>query len=131
MAVNPNKLIPAKIKLKSSDDEIFEVDYAIAAELGVLGFMLEVCMELPIPLPFISSKVLSKLIEYTEYHLHAANTISEEEVNKWDQQFIKVDDDTLFDLLMVAYSLAVSKLYRFLTQAVADRIKEEGKRNHA
>ena len=84
MAVNPNKLIPAKIKLKSSDDEIFEVDYAVAAELGLLGFMLEVCngLEFPIPLPFISSKVLSKL----------------------DQQFVKVDYDTLFDLLMATYS---------------------------
>ncbi|KAK0576443.1 hypothetical protein LWI29_017571 [Acer saccharum] len=53
-----------KITLKSSDGEAFEVDEAVVLELQTINDMIKV----GIPLPSVSSKILSKVIEYCKKH---------------------------------------------------------------
>jgi hypothetical protein len=66
--------------------------------------------EVNIPLPNVKGKVLSKVIEYMRYHngnpakeidrpLKSANM--REVVTDWDADFVEVDDEVLFDLILV------------------------------
>jgi len=60
-----------------------------------------------IPLPNVPGKILSKVIEYCKFHVEAAKTVdnkpakTEDEVKQWDTEFVKVDQATLFDLILV------------------------------
>lgn len=57
---------------------------------------------MPIVVHNISCKMLSKVIQYVQYHLEAKESgKSEEEVKNWDRQFVDVDQPTLYDVLMV------------------------------
>lgn len=61
-----------------------------------------------IPLPNVNGKILAKVIEYSRYHVEAAKkgaddkpAKSEDDVKQWDTEFVKVDQATLFDLILV------------------------------
>jgi S-phase kinase-associated protein 1 len=97
-----------KVTLKSSDAELFEVDEAVALESQTIKNMIEdTGTASALPLPNVSSKILSKVLEYCKYHVEAQNptdekpAISEDEIKAWDQEFVNVDQATLFDLILV------------------------------
>jgi S-phase kinase-associated protein 1 len=119
-----------KVKLKSSDDEMFEVDEAVAHESQTIKNMIEdTGTDAPIPLPNVSSKILAKVIEYCRYHVEAAKTtddkpaVGEEEVKAWDADFVKVEQSVLFDLILAANYLNIKNLLDLTCQTVADMIK--------
>jgi hypothetical protein len=65
-------------------------------------------MDAPVPLPNVSSKILAKVIEYCKYHVDADKTgddgapaVKEEDAKAWDTEFVKVDQGTLFELILV------------------------------
>ncbi|KAF8022678.1 hypothetical protein BT93_F0254 [Corymbia citriodora subsp. variegata] len=61
-----------KIILESSDKESFEVEEAVALESQTIRHMIEdECAHGGIPLPNVSSKILSKVIEYCKRHVDA------------------------------------------------------------
>ena len=61
------------ITLRSSDNEEFEVEEAVAMESQTIRHMIEDdCADNGIPLPNVNSKILSKVIEYCNKHVHAA-----------------------------------------------------------
>ena len=97
-----------KVTLKSSDDELFDVTEAVAFESQIIKIMIEdTGTANVILLPNVSSKILSKVIEYCKYHVKAQmlaagkSAISEEEIRTWDKEFVKVDEATLCDLILV------------------------------
>ena len=54
----------------------------------------------------ISRMILLKVCEYLKYHLEAHkpnSALTDDEIKTWDQEFINVDRDTLFDLLEVLF----------------------------
>ena len=63
------------------------------------------------PLPNVTGKILSKIIEYCAYHTQngreadktaaGAPVKSEEDNKNWDSEFMKVDQSTLFELILV------------------------------
>ena len=60
------------------------------------------------PLPNVSAKILAKVMEYCKFHVAAKvkseddkPTKTEEEVIAWDRDFVKVDQATLFELILV------------------------------
>jgi hypothetical protein len=61
-----------------------------------------------IPLPNVPGKILSKVIEYCKFHVEAAKQVdnkpakTEDEIKQWDTEFVKVDQATLFDLILVS-----------------------------
>eukprot|EP00246_Nothoceros_aenigmaticus_P014595 TRINITY_DN565_c0_g1_i1.p1 TRINITY_DN565_c0_g1~~TRINITY_DN565_c0_g1_i1.p1 ORF type:complete len:159 (-),score=42.79 TRINITY_DN565_c0_g1_i1:678-1154(-) len=119
-----------KVKLKSSDDEMFEVDEAVAYESQTVKNMIEdTGTDNPIPLPNVSSKILAKVIEYCKYHVEAQKSsddkpaVAEDEIKTWDQDFVKVDQATLFDLILAANYLNIKNLLDLTCQTVADMIK--------
>ena len=116
-----------KISLKSSDGEEFEVDEAVAMESQTIKHMIEDdCADNGIPLPNVSSKILSKVIEYCKKHVDASFNSSatknsdgvslgergiEDEIKAWDAEFVKVDQATLFDLILVGVTVLFLSYY--------------------
>ncbi|VVB08321.1 unnamed protein product [Arabis nemorensis] len=128
-----------KITLKSSDGETFEVDEVVALESQTIKHMIEDdCADDGIPLPNVTSKILSKVIEYCKKHTDAAaksettdaasattvaSASSDDDLKNWDSEFIKVDQSTLFDLILAANYLNIKGLLDLTCQTVADMIK--------
>ncbi|WVZ78298.1 hypothetical protein U9M48_026035 [Paspalum notatum var. saurae] len=127
------------IMLKSSDGEEFEVEEVVAMESQTLRHMIEDdCAENGIPLPNVNSKILSKVIEYCNKHVHAAKPAADDaapnanasagaaagdDLKNWDADFVKVDQATLFDLILAANYLNIKGLLDLTCQTVADMIK--------
>ncbi|GLJ36417.1 hypothetical protein SUGI_0731190 [Cryptomeria japonica] len=98
-----------KVILKSSDNETLEFDADVAFESETIKNMIEdTGRESAVPLPNTSEE---------------KSAISEEDVKKWDQEFVKVDQDTLFDLILAANYLNTKNLLDLTCQTVADMIK--------
>nr|ACU16825.1 unknown [Glycine max] len=116
-----------KITLKSSDGEAFEVEEAVALESQTIKHMIEDdCADSGIPLPNVTSKILAKVIEYCKKHVEAANPEdkpSEDDLKAWAAEFVKVDQATLFDLILAANYLNIKSLLDLTCQTVADMIK--------
>ncbi|XP_042508569.1 SKP1-like protein 1B [Macadamia integrifolia] len=116
-----------KVTLKSSDGETFDVDEAVALESQTIKHMIEDdCADNGIPLPNVTSKILSKVIEYCKKHVEtpkADDRTADEELKTWDAEFVKVDQATLFDLILAANYLNIKSLLDLTCQTVADMIK--------
>ena len=96
------------VTLKSSDDEFFEIIDSVACKSEHIREMVEdMDTTDAIPLYNVSGKILSKVLKYCEYHVDAENpadensALTDDEIKAWDQEFVKVDHATLFDLIMV------------------------------
>ncbi|KAK9113270.1 hypothetical protein Scep_020789 [Stephania cephalantha] len=115
-----------KVTLKSSDSETFDVEEAVAVESQTIKHMIEDdCADSVIPLPNVTGKILAKVIEYCKKHVDAskAEDRSDEELKNWDAEFVKVDQGTLFDLILAANYLNIKSLLDLTCQTVADMIK--------
>nr|GEZ19564.1 SKP1-like protein 1B [Tanacetum cinerariifolium] len=115
------------IVLKSSDGKTFELDEMVALESQTIKHMIEdECADTVIPLPNITSRILSKVIEYCKKHVEAPKTedkVAEEDLKSFDTDFLKVDQGTLFDLIMAANYLNIKSLHDLTYQTVVDMIK--------
>ncbi|GER38791.1 SKP1-like protein [Striga asiatica] len=127
-----------KIVLRSSDGEVFEVDESVAVESQTIKHMIEdECADNVIPLPNVTGKILSKVIEYCKRHVDAAATANaaraedklastantEDDLKAFDVDFVKVDQSMLFDLILAANYLNIKSLLDLTCQTVADMIK--------
>ncbi|KAK1297086.1 SKP1-like protein 1A [Acorus calamus] len=125
----PSAAATRKVTLKSSDGEVFEVEETVALESQTIKHMIEDdCADNGIPLPNVTSKILSKVIEYCKKHVEVApktgeDRTQEEELKAWDVDFVKVDQGTLFDLILAANYLNIKSLLDLTCQTVADMIK--------
>ncbi|MEW5304029.1 MAG: hypothetical protein WDW38_003175 [Sanguina aurantia] len=120
-----------KVKLCSSDTQLFEVDEDVAFESQTIKSIVEDAgVDDAIPLPNVSGKILAKVIEYSKYHVEARSTAdsakpakTEDEVKVWDTEFVRVDQATLFDLILAANYLNIKGLLDLTCSTVAQMIK--------
>lgn len=118
-----------KVKLRSSDEEMFDVEQEVANQSTMIRNMIEdTGIDCPIPLPNVTSKILAKVIEYCSYHVEAGKQLedkstSEEDVKSWDTDFVKVDQATLFELILAANYLNIKSLLDLTCLTVANMIK--------
>ncbi|XAR72690.1 hypothetical protein NMG60_11019417 [Bertholletia excelsa] len=115
------------IVLKSSDNETFEVEESVAVESQTIKHMIEDnCADTVIPLPNVTSKILAKVIEYCKKHVDVPKSddkIAEDDLKNFDAEFVKVDQGTLFELILAANYLNIKSLLDLTCQTVADMIK--------
>ncbi|KAF3538820.1 hypothetical protein F2Q69_00020831 [Brassica cretica] len=78
------------------------------------------CVDNGIPLPNVTSKILAKVIEYCKKHVDAS---SDDDLKAWDAEFMKIDQATLFELILAANYLNIKNLLDLTCQTVADMIK--------
>lgn len=124
------------IKLRSSDNEIFDIDVQIAKCSGTIKTMLEDCgMEnndnAVVPLPNVNSATLRKVLDWAEYHQDDPQpTEDDEEKEKrtddilpWDADFLKMDQGALFELILVANYLDIKALLDIACKTIANMMK--------
>nr|GMD63028.1 SKP1-like protein 1A [Ipomoea batatas] len=112
------------IILRSSDGEIFEVEEAVALEMQMIKYMIDdECANTTIPIANVTGKILNKVIEYCKSHAETAQT-SQDDLKDFDANFIKVDHQTLSDLIIAANFLNVKSLLDLTCQAVTNLIKK-------
>ncbi|CAG2161507.1 unnamed protein product [Oppiella nova] len=108
------------IKLQSSDGEVFDVDVEIAKLSVTIKTMLEDLGmdeedEEVVPLPNVNSTILKKVIQWATYHKDDPPTPDDDEnkekrtddISSWDADFLKVDQGTLFELILAANYLDI------------------------
>ncbi|KAJ3099581.1 hypothetical protein HDU97_002929 [Phlyctochytrium planicorne] len=128
----------AKITLTSQDNKTFTVDKEVAERSMLLKNMLEDVgdSDAPIPLPNVAGKILEKVVEYCIHHKDDPPAPPEEEkdafdtsrrrsddIEEWDAQFIKVDNEELFDIILAANYLDIKSLLDLGCKTVANMIK--------
>jgi len=124
------------IRLQSSDSEIFEVDVEIAKASMTIKTMLEDLGmdeddDEPIPLPNVNAAILRKVIEWATKHKDDPPPPEDEEnrdkrtddIEPFDQEFLKVDQGTLFELILAANYLDIKGLLDVTCKTVANMIK--------
>uniref|UniRef100_A0A2N9GQ36 SKP1-like protein n=1 Tax=Fagus sylvatica TaxID=28930 RepID=A0A2N9GQ36_FAGSY len=127
------------IMLKSSDDETFEVEESVAMESQTIKHMIEDdCADSVIPLPNVTGEILARVIEYCKKHVEAASGSEsdvavacysswppkpEDKLKDWDSEFVKVKQNTLFDLILAANYLDIKGLLDLTCKTVADMMR--------
>eukprot|EP00184_Porphyridium_aerugineum_P008444 CAMPEP_0184691920 /NCGR_PEP_ID=MMETSP0313-20130426/609_1 /TAXON_ID=2792 /ORGANISM="Porphyridium aerugineum, Strain SAG 1380-2" /LENGTH=154 /DNA_ID=CAMNT_0027149699 /DNA_START=295 /DNA_END=759 /DNA_ORIENTATION=+ len=116
-----------KVRLQSADGELFEVERGVATISTMVSNLLEdTSAEDIIPLPNVEAGILAKVIEYCRYHhMLQANPQTEEEVEKWNKDFVRVDKPTLFQLILAANYMDIQSLLDLTCKTVADMIKNK------
>ncbi|KAL6180140.1 hypothetical protein ACLB2K_046807 [Fragaria x ananassa] len=110
--------------LHTSDNETFEIEEAVVLQSQTIKHMVEdECAGNAIPLPNVTSKTLSKVLEYCKKHAEDSGEGSEKALEAWDADFVKFDTDTLYDVIMAANYLNIESLLDLTCQRVADMIK--------
>mmetsp|Transcript_9129 Transcript_9129/g.33490 ORF Transcript_9129/g.33490 Transcript_9129/m.33490 type:complete len:158 (-) Transcript_9129:723-1196(-) len=121
-----------KVKLRSSDAELFEVEEEVAFESHTVKNMIEDVDEegsdAPIPLPNVNAKILAKVIEYCKHQVETRKesedkAASEESIKNWEANFVNVDQNTLFELILAANYLNIKSLLDLTCLTVANMIK--------
>ena len=124
------------VKLQSSDNEVFEVDVEVAKQSEVIRQMVEDCDyddfdDEPIPLLSVNAAILRKVIEWATHHKDDPPPKEAEEnrekrtddIEPFDREFLKVDQGTLFELILAANYLDMKLLLDVLCKTVANMIK--------
>lgn len=124
------------VKLQSSDNEVFEVDVEVAKQSEVIRPMVENCDyddfdDEPIPLLNVNAAILKKVIEWATHHKDDPPPKEDEEnrekrtddIELFDREFLKVDQGTLFELILAANYLDMKLLLDVLCKTVANMIK--------
>ena len=111
------------IKLQSSDGEMFPMDVEIAKQSLIIKDMLENLLndEEVVPLPNVDAFILRKVIQWLTYHKDDSfprkdakkmtddmdQEMMTEDICPWDVDFLKVDQGTLFELILAANYLHI------------------------
>ncbi|CAG8447617.1 10772_t:CDS:2 [Acaulospora colombiana] len=118
-----------KVTLKSCDDVEFKVDIPVASRSILLKNMIEDVGETDqsIPLPNVNEKVL----EWCTHHVNDPQPTNDDddsrrrntEIDDWDQRFLNVEQDMLFEIILAANYLDIKPLLDIGCKTVANMIK--------
>ncbi|KAK9480055.1 SKP1 component, dimerization, partial [Lipomyces japonicus] len=85
-----------------------------------------------IPIPNVTANVLKKVLEWCEHHKADPLLINEDEseqrkkstdIDDWDQKFLQVDQEMLFEIILAANYLDIKALLEVGCKTVANMIK--------
>lgn len=112
------------VRLRSANNEIFEVEEAIVALSEPIKNLIDVIgVNHVIPMPDVRSKTLAMVIEWCKYHAASdqgpRNT--KELIKEWEEELDQAD--LVIDLLCTASFLCIKDLQDQMFQRVADLIK--------
>lgn len=126
-----------KILLQSNDGVTIEVDRAVAERSVLIRNMLEDLGDegignQAIPIPNVNEAVLKKVIEWCDHHRNDPVQPADEEadtrkkttdIEEWDQKFMQVDQEMLFEVILAANYLDIKPLLDVGCKTVANMIK--------
>ena len=96
--------------------------------LAIKNLVDDGCAKNVIPLPNLDGKTLAKVIEWCKTHLDMKDEENnkkqeKEKLNKYEAEFLDVDQDFLFHLIMAANYLNIENLLDKSCEKVANMIK--------
>ena len=99
----------------------------------MVGDLGEEAVEEAIPIPNVNAAVLKKIIEWCDEHKHDPDPPGEDdysssrnreiEICDWDQRFMQVDQEMLFEIILAANYLDIKALLDVGCKTVANMIK--------
>lgn len=124
------------VKLKSVDGVVYTVDRKVLEQSVLLkNMMTDIGDDISeIPIPNVQSNVLRKVLDYCEHHKNdplnvagedSSNRAKSNEISTWDQKYLQVDQEMLFEIIMTANYLDIKSLLEVGTRAVANLIKNK------
>ncbi|KAL8772604.1 MAG: hypothetical protein Q9209_002265 [Squamulea sp. 1 TL-2023] len=124
------------IKLQSSDNVEMTVDRDVAERSILIKNMMEdlgeQTMEDAIPIPNVNEAVLRKVIEWCVHHRSDPPASTDDDsdsrkkttdIEEWDQKFMQVDQEMLFEIILAANYLDIKPLLDVGCKTVANMIK--------
>ena len=126
------------IQLSSSDAQTFQVEKKVAEKSVLLKNMLEDVgdtSDSSIPLPNVTGKILKKVIQYCQHHKDDAPIVEDDkevfdsarvrsdDISQWDQEYIQVDNEELFEIILAANYLDIKQLLDLGCKTVANMIR--------
>jgi len=121
------------LKLVSQDEERFSVTRRVALMSELVKTMIENDKEeRELPLPNVKGSTLAKVVEYMKYHTETpAKEIEKplkssnmaEVVSQWDAEFVEVEQEMLFELILAANYMDIKPLLDLSCAKVASLIK--------
>ncbi|KAF5202508.1 Skp1-related protein [Thalictrum thalictroides] len=91
----------------TSDGEIMKVEEEFMLQSELIKFKLEDVCDNVTPLPNVTANIFTMVIDYCKHHVGDKEA---EELNKWDDEFIDVDQKIVFDIIMAANYLFIKGL---------------------
>ncbi|GKA22161.1 SKP1-like protein 1A, partial [Tanacetum coccineum] len=87
----------------ASDGETFVIDEEVALQSKAIKNMIEDdCADAVIPLPKVTSDILSKVIQYCKKHAESSKKTeqaAEDELKQFDDEFSRYDRPDMFDII--------------------------------
>ena len=112
-----------QVILQSQDGQEFKVKLEEAKMSETVKNLIEDAgVDDPVPLPGVTGKILKKIADYMKYHTEHP-TVEDKDIIGWDLDFCKVDQPTLFDLILAANYLDIKGLLDLTCKTVANMIK--------
>jgi len=124
------------IKLASNDGATITVDKDVAMRSVLISNMVEDLgegsIDSPVPLANVNETVLRKVLEWCEHHKKDAAQPQEDDsdsrkrstdIEEWDQKFMQVDQEMLFEIILAANYLDIKPLLDVGCKTVANMIK--------
>ncbi|KAJ2998875.1 hypothetical protein NUW58_g192 [Xylaria curta] len=127
---------PVMITLQSNDNHVLTVEKPVAERSMLIKNLLEDLGEgaitQTVPIPNVSEPVLRKVIEWCEHHRNDPPSTNEDEsdnrkkttdIDEWDQKFMQVDQEMLFEIILASNYLDIKPLLDVGCKTVANMIK--------
>lgn len=120
------------VTLQSQDGLELQVEVRFANQSVTIKNLIEDAgTKEKIPLPNVKGVILAKIIEYLKYHGENPTVVTDDKSNatgsnelvSWDLEFCKVDQATLFELILAANYLDIKELLDLTCKSVANMIK--------
>ncbi|CAO4361136.1 unnamed protein product [Caenorhabditis nigoni] len=128
------------IKISSSDNETFTVPREVIRLSTTINTLLQDLglddddsngVTDPIPVQNVSAPILKKVISWCQYHYQDTAPADDQDnrekrtddIASWDVEFLKVDQGTLFELILAANYLDIKGLLDVTCKTVANMIK--------
>ena len=126
-----------QVKLQSNDQAILTVDRIVAERSMLIRNLIEdlgddAVATQPIPIPNVNEAVLRKVVEWCEHHRNDAQQSGEDDndnrkkttdIEEWDQKFMQVDQEMLFEIILASNYLDIKALLDVGCKTVANMIK--------
>ncbi|CAJ2508705.1 Uu.00g137310.m01.CDS01 [Anthostomella pinea] len=127
---------PIMVTLQSNDMQQIQVEKAIIERSILIKNMLDDLGDgvigQTIPIPNVTEPVLRKVIEWYEHHRGDPPSTNEDEsdnrkkttdIEEWDQKFMQVDQEMLFEIILASNYLDIKPLLDVGCKTVANMIK--------
>ncbi|KAF1998904.1 putative E3 ubiquitin ligase complex SCF subunit sconC [Amniculicola lignicola CBS 123094] len=124
------------IKVTTSDGIDITVDRQVAERSILIKNLLEdlggESTDEPIPIPNVNEAVMKKVLEWCEHHKADPPASQDDDsdsrkkstdIEEWDQKFMQVDQEMLFEIILAANYLDIKALLDVGCKTVANMIK--------